>query len=287
MDVIGPLQRVLARAIGRDVRHRPGPVERDQRDDVLEAVGPHVEQRPAHALAFHLEHADRLAARQLLVAFGVVERQVGKIDVDAAAAHQLCGDVEHRERLQAQEVELHQARGLDPFHVELGHLHVGFRIAVERHQFRQRRSPMTMPAACVEAWRCKPSSRCAMSKARCTTTSRSRSACSRGSVSMALFSVIGRRILRHELAQLVDLAVGHLQHAADVAQHAARLQGAERDDLRHLLAAVFLLDVAMTSSRRSWQKSTSKSGIETRSGLRKRSNRRPKRSGSRSVMVSA
>src|ERR1700685_1566723 len=38
-----------------------------------------------------------------------------------------------------------------------------------------------------------------------------------------------------------------------------------------------------TSSRRSWQKSMSKSGIETRSGLRKRSNSRPKRSGSRSV----
>ncbi len=33
----------------------------------------------------------------------------------------------------------------------------------------------------------------------------------------------------------------------------------------------------MTSSRRSWQKSMSKSGIETRSGLRKRSNSRPKR----------
>ena len=52
-----------------------------------------------------------------------------------------------------------------------------------------------------------------------------------------------RRILRHELAELVDLAVGHLQHAADVAQDAARLQGAEGDDLRHLLAAVFLLHV--------------------------------------------
>jgi hypothetical protein len=30
------------------------------------------------------------------------------------------------------------------------------------------------------------------------------------------------RVLRHELGELVDLAVGHLQHAADVAQHAAR-----------------------------------------------------------------
>ena len=52
------------------------------------------------------------------------------------------------------------------------------------------------------------------------------------------------RVLRHELAELVDLAVGHLQHAADVAQHAARLQRAEGDDLRHPVAAVALLHVA-------------------------------------------
>ena len=41
----------------------------------------------------------------------------------------------------------------------------------------------------------------------------------------------------------------------------------------------------MTSSRRSWQKSMSKSGIDTRSGLRKRSNSSENRSGSTSVMV--
>ena len=52
------------------------------------------------------------------------------------------------------------------------------------------------------------------------------------------------RVLRHQLAEPVDLAVGHLQHAADVAQHAARLQRAEGDDLRHLVAAVALLHVA-------------------------------------------
>ena len=51
------------------------------------------------------------------------------------------------------------------------------------------------------------------------------------------------RILRHQLGQLVDLPIGHLQHAADVAQHAARLQRAEGDDLRHLVAAVALLHV--------------------------------------------
>ena len=50
--------------------------------------------------------------------------------------------------------------------------------------------------------------------------------------------------MRHELAELVDLPVGHLQHAPDVAQHAARLQRAEGDDLRDLVAAVFFLHVA-------------------------------------------
>ena len=51
------------------------------------------------------------------------------------------------------------------------------------------------------------------------------------------------RILRHQFCQLIDLAIGHLQHAADVAQHAARLQRSEGDDLRHLIAAVALLHV--------------------------------------------
>ena len=42
--------------------------------------------------------------------------------------------VEHGQRLQAEEVELHQPRLLHPFHVELGDRHVRARIAVERHQ---------------------------------------------------------------------------------------------------------------------------------------------------------
>ena len=69
MDVFGRFEPLLARAIGRDVRHRPRPVERDQRDDVLEAVGAHVDQRAAHPRAFHLEHADGVAAGQHLVGF--------------------------------------------------------------------------------------------------------------------------------------------------------------------------------------------------------------------------
>ena len=75
MQVFRLLLAVLARVVDRDVLHRAGPVERDQRDDVLEAVGLHADQRLAHALAFQLEHADRLAARQHLVGRRVVQRQ--------------------------------------------------------------------------------------------------------------------------------------------------------------------------------------------------------------------
>ncbi len=53
-----------------------------------------------------------------------------------------------------------------------------------------------------------------------------------------------RRVLRHQLGQLVDLPVGHLQDAADIAQHAAGEQRAEGDDLPDLPLAVALLHVA-------------------------------------------
>ena len=75
----------LARAIDRDVRHRARAVERDERDQVLEAVGLHLDERLAHAGAFHLEHADRLAAAQRLVGLRVVERQRRQVDLDALA----------------------------------------------------------------------------------------------------------------------------------------------------------------------------------------------------------
>ena len=48
---------------------------------------------------------------------------------------------------------------------------------------------------------------------------------------------------RHELAQPVDLAVGHLQHAADVAQYGAGLQLAEGDDVGDAVCAVALAHI--------------------------------------------
>ena len=88
MDVVGLFLAELARAIGRDIGHRARPVERDQRDNVLETVGAHFDERLAHAAAFHLEHADRLAAPEHFVSLGIVERNFRQIDVDAAPRQQ-------------------------------------------------------------------------------------------------------------------------------------------------------------------------------------------------------
>ena len=245
MDVVGPLGPLLAGAIGRDVRHRPRPVERDERDDVLEPVRPHVDQRAPHAGAFHLEHADRLAARQHRVGLLVIERDAGEIDRDPAPGDQLHREFEHGQRLQPEEVELHETRLLDPFHVELGHGHVRLRIAVERHELAQR--PVAdddaggvrrgVPVESFELLRNREGAR------------DDRLGVARGlQARLAIDRFRQRhrlgRIMRDELAQLVDLPIRHLQHAADVAQDAARLQRAEGDDLRHLVAAVALLHVA-------------------------------------------
>ena len=139
MDVVGLLLPMLARAIGRDVRHRARPVERDQRDDVLEPVRPHVEQRAPHALTFHLEHADRLAARQHLVGLLVVER-------DAPRGRSRCRACARSATAVSSTVSVLRPRKSN-FTRPAGSTHFmlnwvtgmqRFRIAIERHQLGQR-----------------------------------------------------------------------------------------------------------------------------------------------------
>ena len=50
-------------------------------------------------------------------------------------------------------------------------------------------------------------------------------------------------IERHQLADLIDIAVGHFQDPADVAEHGPGLQLSEGNDLGHVVAPVFFLDV--------------------------------------------
>ena len=81
---------------------------------------------------------DRFGTRQLIVGFLVVERDRRQIELDAALFEEPHRGLQHRQRLQSEEVEFDEAGLLDPLHVELGHRHVGFGIAIERHQFAER-----------------------------------------------------------------------------------------------------------------------------------------------------
>ena len=236
LDALAP---VLAVHIGVDVVHRARAVQRHDGDDVLEAVGLELPERIAHALTFELEHADRVALLQQRERRRVVERQLGGIDVDTAPGNQLPRRLDHGERLEAEEIELHQPRGFGPFHAELGCRQLRARIAVERHEVDQRPvgddhargmgrgvAVKTLePLADIEQLRHDRLGVARLLQPRL------------GGDGLRQGDGIGG-VHRHELAEPIDLAVGHLQHAADVAQHRARLELAEGDDVGHAMRAV-------------------------------------------------
>ncbi len=198
----------------------------------------------------------------------------------------------HRRRdggqcLEAEEVEIHKAGLLHPFHIVLGDRHVGLggrdRAApahagpVADHDARRVGGGVSVEAfeahGDVEGLLDHLLLVARLLKAR-----------------LFLDGLLQRDgiggVLRHQLAELVHLAIGHFQHTADVAQHAARLKRTEGDDLRHLRAPVALLHIVDHLLAAVLTEVHVEVRMETRSGLRKRSNSRPKRSGSRSVIWS-
>src|SRR3546814_19739218 len=95
-------------------------------------------QRAPHPFGFELEHADRVAALEPFVYARVVPRERVEIAVDPAQREQSPRFLEHRKRLEAEEVEFDQLRGLDALHIELRHRHVRARVAIERENTEER-----------------------------------------------------------------------------------------------------------------------------------------------------
>ena len=234
----------LARAVDGNVGHRARTIERDQRDQVLEPVGAHVDERLAHAAAFHLEHADRLAAAEHFVGLLVVERDLAEIDRNPAPRDEIDRPLEDRQRLQAQKVELHEPGRLDPFHVELGRRHRRLRIAVERHEFDQRPVADDDAGGMGRGVGVEPLEPLGDGQHLGDLLVGLRRFLQARLVRHRLLQRdrMGR-VLRHELGELVDLAERHFQHAADVAHDAARQKRAEGDDLRDAVGAVALAHV--------------------------------------------
>ena len=115
------LRVVLALGVHRDLVHRAGPVERVERDEVVELVRAHLLERLAHALGLELEHAGGVAAREHLIGARVIERQPSVMS--GARAGRALDDVQrvldHVEVAQPEEVHLQHADVLDRLHREL------------------------------------------------------------------------------------------------------------------------------------------------------------------------
>ena len=129
MEIVDLLGAVLAGGVARDVVHRPGPIKRNKRDDVLELVGLELAQNIAHAGAFQLKHAGDIRARQHLEVLVSSSGSLASTTSPTRARYKLLGALQNSEGLERQEVELDEARRLDPFHVELRDQHV-----VARHR---------------------------------------------------------------------------------------------------------------------------------------------------------
>ena len=244
MQIIGLLVALLTGEIFGDVVHRARAVQGHKGDDVLEAVRLHLAQDVAHAGTFQLEHAHRITARQHVVGEFVIERQGADIHLDAAIAQQFHRALDHRQGLEAEEVELHEPRGLHPFHVELGDRHVRARVAVKRHQLVQGPVADHHTGGMGRGVAVEPLK---LQRHADQPVHHLFGAAGFLQLGFALDSLaegdrVGR-VVGHQLAQPVHLAIGHLQHAAHIAQHGAGLQLTEGDDLGDAVAAIFLLHI--------------------------------------------
>ena len=245
---------VFSRTEFRDQLHRPRSIQRDQRDNVAKAVWLGAFQHVAHAARFKLEHRGGLRSRKNPIRFDIVERyrfqhhrrrRVETLDVAQCP-------VEYGQRRQAKEVELHQPHRFDVFHVELRH-HAGraFR-RVERAEIRQL-ARRDQHAARVHA----DVARHALETPRQFEQFAHFFFLRFALVDQRLdFARVNRLIVfrigapaqrdmppgleRDELGDLVAEVVTQVEHAPDVAYHRFRGHGAEGDDLRHTVGAVFM-----------------------------------------------
>src|SRR5436190_10468206 len=135
VDVGDLLLAVLAARVDRDVLHRARPVERDERDQILEDGRLDLLERLAHARRLELEDAGRVALREHPVDLLVVERQLRP--VDAVADELLCA-LEDVEVAEAEEVHLQEAERLDVAAVELRNDFLVGSLLLERDVLRQR-----------------------------------------------------------------------------------------------------------------------------------------------------
>jgi len=136
-----PRQAVLA--VDEIVHHarseRPGSVEGDDRNQLLEVLGAQLRDELGHTGGLDLKHALRVATRQQRVGLRIVERHVLDPKVRVVGLANSAPRIRDRgEGLEPEEVELDQPELFHAAHVELGQHVARLRVAIQRHLLDQR-----------------------------------------------------------------------------------------------------------------------------------------------------
>ena len=224
-------------------------IERAERDDVLEHLGPVVLEELLHARRLELEHAGGLAALQELVGELVVEWQRPRSSFwpsrSGRAFDEPHRDVEHGERLQAEEVELDQPRLLGVVLVVLGD-DLAF-VQEARHVIPERtladddaggvlagvaREPFELLRDLDE-----------LARNRILFDAQRELGLDLERLGDGVHLPLHLGVRRDQAGQRLGLVGRHAHRASHVFDHAARLELVERRDLSHRLAAVFFADV--------------------------------------------
>jgi hypothetical protein len=163
----------------------------------------------------------------------------------AGLADQVHRVVDLGERLEAQEVELHEARLLHPLHVELGGGHVlGARRAVKGDELVQGAVADHHARGVGGGVAVKALELLGVAEAAPDHLLGAHRLAQAGLVGEGLGDGDGLHALhRDHLGEAVHLPVGHLEHAAHVPHGGLGQERAEGDDLADLVLAVALLDV--------------------------------------------
>ena len=238
---------VLRAAVRADVLHRSRAVERDERHQLGDAVGPKLLDRAAHARRLQLEYAECVAAAEHLERLRIAVRQRRQVDrLAARALDDVDGAAEDREVREAEEVHLEQADLGDLRHGELrrrDRRFVAARRSLQRHDVGQRIA-RDDDAGGVRARVARDALEPAggVDEAAHLRVEFVRAGELRALVER-LFERHVQRV-RDEARDAIDVAVAHAERAAGVADRRLRAERAERDDLRHPVVAVLLGDVA-------------------------------------------
>ena len=239
VEVGDRLLLLLAARVDRDVRHRARPVERDERDQVLELGRLHLPQRLAHPGRLELEHAGRIALREHLVDLLVVERKRRPV---GPVADELARLLQHVEVAQTEEVDLQETKRLDVAHRELRHDLLVGALLLQGDDLHQRLRSDHDAGGVDRVLARQPFERL-----------REVDDLARDGIRVVLllqrlarFEASVERLarpFRDQLRDLVHDAVWDLQHPTRVAHRRARGHRSERDDLGDAIAAVLLGDV--------------------------------------------